>query len=200
MCCSYLRTTIISADTFKLVSGTDLPKPWVASVRRNCLDNILKWPGESAHQTSYASEKVAGNVAELLEKAKKRSPYATWLDFENQLKEYGHDLFSIRDAVQPKANAAKEAAREGHQNATLATSQPENTTNSANTAKLFRGSVPENPDIVDLVARLDAAKGSGKSDNDVARELTGETYPDDPRAQSLLSQVRRLKRKGRITL
>jgi hypothetical protein len=72
--------------------------------------------------------------------------------------------------------------------------------NHANTAKLFRGGVPDNADIVDLVARLDAAKGSNKSQNEIAREFTGELSGNDARAQSLLSQIRRLKREGRITL
>jgi hypothetical protein len=72
--------------------------------------------------------------------------------------------------------------------------------NSANTARLFPGGVPENPDIVDLVVRLDAAKGGNKSQNTIAREFTNESPSNDQRAQSLLSQIRRLKREGRITL
>jgi hypothetical protein len=72
--------------------------------------------------------------------------------------------------------------------------------NRANSSKLFPGGVPVNADIVDLVVRLDAAKGSSKSQNEIAREFTGESPDNDARAQSLLSQIRRLKRKGHITL
>jgi hypothetical protein len=70
----------------------------------------------------------------------------------------------------------------------------------ANTAKLFPRGVPPNPDIVDLVVRLDAAKGSGKSDIQIAREFKGETAGNDPKSKSLLSQIRRMRRNGRITL
>ncbi len=73
-------------------------------------------------------------------------------------------------------------------------------TNSANIAKLFRGSVPGNSNVVDLVARLDAAKGTNRSHNEIAREFTGEAPGEDSLAQSLLAQIRRLKRKGRINL
>jgi hypothetical protein len=70
----------------------------------------------------------------------------------------------------------------------------------ANTAKLFPNGVPPNSDIVDLVVRLDAAKGSGRSDLSVAREFFGECVGNDPKSKSHLSQIRRMRRKGRITL
>jgi hypothetical protein len=47
---------------------------------------------------------------------------------------------------------------------------------------------------------LDAAKGTGKGDLDVAREYTGEPLGKDKRAKSLLSQIRRMKRKKRLDL
>jgi hypothetical protein len=72
-------------------------------------------------------------------------------------------------------------------------------TDSANTAKLFPKGLPQNPDIVDLVVRLDTAKGTDKSDIAIAREFTGEPESRDGKARSLLSQIRRMRRNGRIT-
>ena len=73
--------------------------PWLASVRRHCLDKVLAWPGESHHQTSMASEKVHGSILELLEKAKKFEPFETWKEFEQLILGYKADLIAIRDAV-----------------------------------------------------------------------------------------------------
>jgi hypothetical protein len=72
--------------------------------------------------------------------------------------------------------------------------------NSANTCRLFSGPVPENPDIRDLVVRLDSERNSGKSNNEIARAFTGETIGNDRKAQSLLAQIRYLKKNGRVTL
>lgn len=72
--------------------------------------------------------------------------------------------------------------------------------NNPNTSRLFSGDLPENPDIIDLVCRLDAARETGKSQVQIAREFTGEETGSDPKAQSLLAQIRRLKNQGRITL
>lgn len=71
---------------------------------------------------------------------------------------------------------------------------------SANRLKLFPKGIPENSDIQDLVVRLDTEKGSGKSKNRIAREFTGEDRGHDPKARSLLAQIRRLKRDGRVNL
>ena len=70
----------------------------------------------------------------------------------------------------------------------------------ANEAKLFPGGVPRNSNIVDLVVRLDAERASGRSANEIARDFTGEQEGNDTRAQSLLSQIRRLKREKKISL
>jgi hypothetical protein len=67
----------------------------------------------------------------------------------------------------------------------------------ANRAKLFPGGVPTNANIVDLVVRIDAARGTGKSLREIGLEFTG---GDRRKALSLLSQIRRMKREGRITL
>jgi hypothetical protein len=66
----------------------------------------------------------------------------------------------------------------------------------ADRSPLFPKGVPEDSDLVDLVTRLDAAKGSGKSWNGVARELLG----DERRSQSLLRQIRRMRLDGRVNL
>ena len=77
-------------------------------------------------------------------------------------------------------------------------------TNSANTCRLFLRGVPVNPDLVDLIARIDAEKAkpqnARRSLNEIAREFTGEIKGDDKKAQSLLSQAQRMKRRGRATL
>jgi hypothetical protein len=70
-------------------------------VRRHCVDVVLKWPGEVGHQTSYAAQKVHGSVTELLELTGKNDPFPTWENYLELIAGYGHDLFSIRDAVVP---------------------------------------------------------------------------------------------------
>ena len=76
--------------------------------------------------------------------------------------------------------------------------------NSANTSKLFSGKIPNNTDLVDLVVRLDTERGKAEKErrswNAIARDFTGETADDCPRANSLLSSIRRLKRQGRVNL
>lgn len=71
---------------------------------------------------------------------------------------------------------------------------------SADNPRLFPGGAPDNPDIRDLVAKLDADKGGKKSQNGIAREFTGESVGRDKKARSLLRQVRRLKAAGKVNL
>ena len=74
----------------------------------------------------------------------------------------------------------------------------------ANNKNLFLGDIPGNNDLVDLVVRLDAETSKPENErrswNEIAREYTGETVRDQKKAQSLLTQIRALKRKGRINL
>jgi hypothetical protein len=70
----------------------------------------------------------------------------------------------------------------------------------ANTRKLFPKGIPDNQDVVDLVVRLNTEMGPGRSMNQIAREFTGETAQNDAKALSLLSQIRRMIRKGRVKL
>jgi len=70
----------------------------------------------------------------------------------------------------------------------------------ANNRKLFPKGVPNNPDIVDLVLRLDSQRNSGKSMNQIAREFTEKSEGNEKRAQSLLAQIRRMRRDGRLNL
>lgn len=69
---------------------------------------------------------------------------------------------------------------------------------SANAAKLFPKGVPDNTNIVDLVVRLNTARGTDRSEISIAREFTGESEGQEPKARSLLSQIRRMRREGRI--
>jgi hypothetical protein len=71
---------------------------------------------------------------------------------------------------------------------------------SANNQKFFPRGVLNNPDILELAARLNAAEGSGISKNQIAREFTGEPLGNEPKAKSLLSQIRRLIRQGRLNI
>jgi hypothetical protein len=77
--------------------------PWIATVRRHLIDKVLAWPGEPIHQTAWGSAKVCNDVAKLLEMADKFEPYPTWDRYFALMSEYAHDLYAIRDAVQPEA-------------------------------------------------------------------------------------------------
>jgi hypothetical protein len=70
----------------------------------------------------------------------------------------------------------------------------------ASAMKLFPQGVPENPDIRDLVLQLNTKKDSGRGFSRIAREFTGEKRGNDKRARSLLAQIRRLRRQGRVVL
>ena len=74
----------------------------------------------------------------------------------------------------------------------------------ANTSRLFSSKMPDDPRIERLVALLDNEKSKPKEDqrswNAIAREITGENVKSCPRAKSLLSNLNRLRRKGRVTL
>jgi hypothetical protein len=70
----------------------------------------------------------------------------------------------------------------------------------ANTEKLFPKGLPSNVDIVDLVCRIHAEQDPNKGLSQIAREFTEESEEHFPKAKSLLSQIRRQKREGRITL
>jgi hypothetical protein len=70
----------------------------------------------------------------------------------------------------------------------------------ANHLKLFPNGVPENGDLRDLAVAINAQRGNGKSKSRIAREVTDEERGKDKKAKSLLSQLRRLRREGRVNL
>jgi hypothetical protein len=70
----------------------------------------------------------------------------------------------------------------------------------ADRSPLFPKGVPDGSDLVDLVTRLDAERDSGKSWNEIARVLLGESKESDPRSRSLLRQIRRMRSDGRVNL
>lgn len=70
----------------------------------------------------------------------------------------------------------------------------------ANIQKLFPNGVPGDPDIRDLAVRLNAAKGTGKHQAEIAREVTKETVGDDPKAKALLARIRMFKNRGKLNL
>ena len=82
--------------------------PWLAGLRRHCLDLILAWPGELGHQNSYGAVKVSRRLEQLLEEADKREPFTTWSKYSEILAEAGRDLYAIRHLVlQPEAASAE---------------------------------------------------------------------------------------------
>lgn len=66
-----------------------------------------------------------------------------------------------------------------------------------NTPKVYVGGVPDNPDVADLIARLDAEAGSGKAKLHIAREFTG---GNESKAKSLLADINRRQRKGKLNI
>lgn len=69
-----------------------------------------------------------------------------------------------------------------------------------NRQKLFPKGVHKNPDIVDLVVRLDAAKGTDQKAIAVARSITGEPAENCPKAKKLLAHIRVLKKRRQVNL
>lgn len=72
--------------------------------------------------------------------------------------------------------------------------------NEANIKKLFPDQIPADPDIIDLVVRLDNARGTDVSYASIAREMTGETAGNDPKAKKLLARIRMLRKRGQLNL
>lgn len=135
--------------------------PWIATVRRKCLDNVLKWPGEMHHQSSMASEKVSGTVKELLQKAANFDPHPTWAEYQRLLLEYGHDLVAVRDAIQPRESTAWH----GMQTLTLKTAEEQL-------------QAIEQPIVDELVTLDQVAPLSGLSKRTLERYLQDEELPE----------------------
>lgn len=79
-------------------------------------------------------------------------------------------------------------------------SESQSRADSADTSRLFPGGVPKNPDVCQLVCELDAGRGSGKSNIAIAREFTAKMRDPERKAQSLLREVRRLVKAGKVNL
>ncbi len=72
--------------------------------------------------------------------------------------------------------------------------------NSANIPKLFPRGEPANPQVRELAIRLQNQLGPGRTMIGIARELTDESPGDDSQAKSLLSELRRQRKRGNIVL
>lgn len=70
-------------------------------VRRECLDWVIAWPGETLHTSAYGARKVGTRADKLLEAAEENDPHPTWQDYRRKLQGYGADLQGIRQAVLP---------------------------------------------------------------------------------------------------
>lgn len=68
----------------------------------------------------------------------------------------------------------------------------------ASAEKLFPKGLPRNRDIVELVLMINTEKGTGQSINEIARSYTGEKKGSAKKARSLLAQIVRMKREGRV--
>ncbi|MEN1679259.1 MAG: hypothetical protein AAGJ46_06670 [Planctomycetota bacterium] len=68
----------------------------------------------------------------------------------------------------------------------------------ANSGRLFLGPPPPNPDVRDLIGRIDGEPDRDRSFIEIARDFTGETPRGDSKAKSLLSQIRRLIKQKRV--
>lgn len=69
-----------------------------------------------------------------------------------------------------------------------------------NIRKLFPNGVPNDSDIVDLVVRLDSARGGKLSMSAIARKYTGEQLGSDPKAKKLLARIRMMQTRGNLNL
>jgi hypothetical protein len=135
------------------------------------------------------------------------APYDSFTDYENC-------SFTADDEIRHRQSERKAEATGCRILADIVETKSERTAdrktgekdgaNSANTSKLFFGDIPKNPDIVDLVIRFDAEKSKPMNErrslNEIAREFKGETKGKDKESKSLVSQIRRMKREGRINL
>jgi len=70
----------------------------------------------------------------------------------------------------------------------------------ANIERIFPDGVPNDSQIVGLAVRLDSARGTGKTQIDVAREFTEEMKGSEPEAKRLLARIRMLKCRGKLNL
>lgn len=95
--------------TDKLDSLSD--SPWVARVRRQCVDSVLAWPGQI-----YGP--FPTHVAGLLNTAGESDPIPTWANYLELLRGYVADLFAVRDAVKTKDADAGNQPASGTENAT----------------------------------------------------------------------------------
>lgn len=76
----------------------------------------------------------------------------------------------------------------------------QNGANSANNPRLFPKGPLDDLEIIELVCRLDAAKGGKLSQNEIARQFAKEKDGNDKRAPSLLATVRRMRLHGKVNL
>lgn len=70
----------------------------------------------------------------------------------------------------------------------------------ANNYKLFPKGELKDRNLTELAVKINTEKDSGRSFNEIAREFTGETKGNCRKANSYLSQLRRLRSEGRVVL
>ena len=71
---------------------------------------------------------------------------------------------------------------------------------SADKRKIFPDGVPDDTEVVDVVILILNEKERGKSLNQIAREYTGETVGNFPKAARILDRIRKGKARGKIVL
>ena len=87
---------------------------------------------------------------------------------------------------------------EGEQSAKQAAPADDSSANRANIPKLFPKGPIDRQDIRDFVIRMSETPAGEKSQNGIAREITGEPADTHPLADSLLARARTLRGEGKV--
>ncbi|MBL9164437.1 MAG: hypothetical protein JNL18_17045 [Planctomycetaceae bacterium] len=96
----------ISPRLLDILSGL-VARPWDVAVRRECLDWVIAWPGETLHPTALASQTIPGKARDIIALASKRPPFETWTEYGEKLKSYGADLVALRGRLKPSVPGQK---------------------------------------------------------------------------------------------
>jgi hypothetical protein len=88
-------------------------------------------------------------------------------------------------------NAPNEPPHQGAVRADTSSDLPPPADSSADTGKKSVPKLPASVEVIELCRRLREASPNERSQNEIAREFTGETLGNDKKAQSLLRQARR---------
>lgn len=100
-------------------------KPWAVAVRRDCLDWVIAWPGETLHPRALGSRKVCTRPDELLKAAAAFDPYQTWKAYQEKLHGYCNDLMALEGPLPPSAKVGDASTGDRAQTFDESSSLPE---------------------------------------------------------------------------